>query len=300
MMNITLHQLNVFKKVSELGSVTRAAHALNMTQPAVSNILRQLHTAVGSSLIEILNKKVTLTPSGQHLLAASEQISQILEQASENIALHQAEVRGTLHIATVSTAKYFILKLLGHFKQQYPSIHLRLVVRNRAEILQRIRDNADDFVVMSQLPQDLRIDASVMFHDKLVVGMHPARARTFKAPLTLAELSTQPWIIREPGSGTRHAMLALFKQANFMPPFEMEIDNNESIKQAIMSDLGISILSQHSLELEKRADLIHTPTVEGFPAPLSWYLVKPRGKKLSQLAQQFADFVNQPNRPVSA
>lgn len=295
MMNITLHQLKVFKKVAELGSVTQAAHALHMTQPAVSNILRNLHGAAGTPIIEVLNKKIYLTPAGTRLLAASDQISTILQTTEEQLTQYHEEVRGTLHIATVSTAKYFILKLLGHFKQQHPDIHIRLVVRNRAEILQRLRDNLDDFVIMSQLPQDTSIDSAVIFQDRLVVGIHPKRAQRFHGPQRLAALDQEPWIIREPGSGTRHAMLSLFKRCQFMPPFEMEIDNNESIKHAIMSDLGLSVLSEHSIEHETQAGLLTTLAVEGFPAPLRWYLVKPKGKKLSSLAQRFFDMVNNPH-----
>ena len=290
-MNVTLHQLHVLKKVAELQSVTKAAQALHMTQPAVSNVLRLLNDALEHPITEVLNKKIYLTSVGKILLEASHAIHQTLEEAHSKIQLEQGCLSGTIRIATVSTAKYFILRLLGAFKKEYPQIHIQLTVKNRDEIIERLRQNTDDFVIMSQPPSHLKIDCHPFYEDSLVIAAAPEHRYHARKILTLQDLKDEPWLIREAGSGTRMAMLNLFKKYRFHPTIEMEIDNNESIKQAIISNIGISILSKQSIELEHKTGLIQLLKIKNFPVTHEWYTVKCHGKVLGAIAQQFYDFV---------
>jgi LysR family transcriptional regulator, low CO2-responsive transcriptional regulator len=296
-MNITLHQLRVFRKVAELKSVTKAAKALHMTQPAVSNVLRLLNDALGSPVFDVLNKKIYLTQTGNILLEAGQKIKQTLDETLSKLLLEKGLLTGTLRIATVSTAKYFMLRLLGAFKKEYPDIHMQLSVKNRDEIIERLKHNSDDFVIMSQLPNDLKIEFQPFYEDELVIAASPDHHHHNhhhhhkKKIFTLKNLQHEAWLIREKGSGTRMAMLKLFEKYGFMPRIEMEIDNNESIKQAIISNIGISILSKKSIELEEKVGLIKALDIKEFPVPHEWYLVKHPGKTLSPIAQKFYDFV---------
>jgi DNA-binding transcriptional LysR family regulator len=290
-MNITLHQLQVLRKVAELQSVTKAAQALHMTQPAVSNVLRLLNDALGSPITEVLNKKIYLTVAGKILLEASYTIHNTLEETHSKIKLEQGCLSGTIRIATVSTAKYFILRLLGAFKKEYPQIHIQLAVKNRDDIIERLRQNTDDFVIMSQPPEHLKIDYQPFYEDSLVIASAPEHRYQAGKVLTLNDLKHEPWLIREEGSGTRMAMLNLFRKYRFQPQIEMEIDNNESIKQAIISNIGISILSKQSIELEYKTGLIKILKIKNFPVTHEWYTVKCHGKQLGSIAQKFYDFV---------
>jgi DNA-binding transcriptional LysR family regulator len=290
-MNVTLHQLDVFKKVAELKSVTKAANALHMTQPAVSNVLRLLNDAFGTPVVEVLNKKIYLTNTGSILLDASCKIKQMLDETFSKINLEKGLLTGTLRIATVSTAKYFILRLLGAFKKEHPNIHMQLYVKNRDQIIERLQQNSDDFVIMSQLPNNLKIDHQPFYEDKLVIAASPDHRYHREKILSLKNLQDEAWLIREQGSGTRMAMLNLFTKYNFTPWIEMEIDNNESIKQAIISNIGLSILSKQSIELEEKVGLIKILNIKEFPVMHEWYLVKCIGKNLSPIAQKFYDFV---------
>ena len=290
-MNITLHQLQVFKKVAELNSVTQAAKALHMTQPAVSNVLRLLNDSLASPVFEVINKKIYLTSTGRILLEASDQIRQTLDGALSQINLEKGLLTGTIRIASVSTAKYFILRLLGAFKKEHPDIHIQLVVKNRNDIIDRLHHNADDFVIMSQLPDNLKIDYQPCYEDELVVAAAAEYQFKTKKITTLQQLQDEAWLIREQGSGTRMAMLNLFKKYRINTPFEMELDNNESIKQAVISNMGISILSRQSIELEEKLGLIKVPGIKEFPVAHEWYLVKAKGKKSSPIAQKFYDYV---------
>lgn len=272
-------------------SVTKAAKALHMTQPAVSNVLRLLNESLKSPVIEVLNKRIYLTNTGIILLDASDKIKKTLDETLSKMNLEKGLVTGTLRIATVSTAKYFILRLLGAFKKERPAIHMQLCVKNRDQIIERLQLNCDDFVIMSQLPNNLKVEHQPFYEDELVIAASPEHRYHNEKIFNLINLQEEAWLIREQGSGTRMAMLNLFAKYQFAPQIEMEIDNNESIKQAIISNIGISILSKQSIELEEKVRLIKILDIKGFPVPHEWYLVKCAGKTLSPIAQKFYDFV---------
>ena len=149
-MRITLHQLKVFKTVAQLSSVTQAARVLHMTQPAVSNILRQLEVKFNCQLTEIIHKKLYLTSAGTILLKCCDDVLQRISDAKNEIELMQGSVSGTMRVAAVTTAKYFMPQLLGAFKKLHPHVHFQLKIANREEIIGRLQANMDDFVVMSQ------------------------------------------------------------------------------------------------------------------------------------------------------
>jgi len=293
MMNITLHQLRVFYQVAKANSVTQAAHQLHMTQPAVSNIIRALEKHIDTPIIEVLHKKLHITDAGKILITAFEQIEQHLHEAQTQIGMLKGDMLGTIRIATVSTAKYFIPRLLGAFKTLHPNIHIELKVKNRHEIIERLQLNLDDFVIMSQLPELMAIDHQDFYEDELVVAASNIHHYVKNKKISLKMLGSEPWLIREPGSGTRMAMESIFKKYRIKPNIQMEIDNNESIKQAIIGNIGISILSHQSIDIEQKAGLIQVLNVAEFPVRHKWHLVKGKGKKLSTLAQHFYEFVRE-------
>ena len=297
-MKITLHQLKVFKSVAKLGSVTRAAHELHMTQPAVSNIIRQLADYYDCPLIEVIGRKLSLTPFGNTLLTTCQQLETTLNNTQTEIDLLKGGLTGTLRVATVSTARYFIPRLLGLFKNKHKDIHIKLTVCNRHEIIGRLKDNFDDFVIMSHPPSTIPVDCATFYEDELVTAApstHPsARAKKL---LSLSSLKNDAWIIREEGSGTRYATENIFKKWRFSPKVEMEIGDNEAIKQAIIANMGISVISKQSIKIELKHKLIAQLHVKGFPVKHTWYLVKNKEKTLPPIAKSFYTFVNK-EQPV--
>lgn len=290
-MNITLHQLRVFYQVAKQKSVTKAAVQLHMTQPAVSNIIRALELQLDTPVIEMLHKKLYITEAGKILMGVFEEIESQLQEANTQLNLLKGKIVGTIKIATVSTAKYFVPRLLGAFKSEYPDIHIELKVKNRHEIIERLKLNLDDFVIMSQLPDILSIEHHDFFEDELVVAASCHHVKSTQKNLSLSMLVNDPWLIRESGSGTRMAMESIFKKYRLRPNIQMEIDNNESIKQAIIGNIGISILSHQSVDIEQKAGLVKILDVIEFPVRHKWHLVKSKGKKLPTIAQKFYDYV---------
>lgn len=291
-MNVTLHQLNVLKAVKEHSSITLASHALHITQPAVSNILKQLELSYEYPLTETIGKRVFLTQAGERLVEATEIINCALENASSDINAMHGKLSGTMAVAIVSTAKYFVPRLLGKFRQQYPGVKIKLTVCNRQDAIEILKENASDFLIMSQPPDELAIEKQLFYQDKLIVVASPEKK--FKRKIrTLKDLADEDWIIRESGSGTRIVMKKLFKKYKMLPNITMEVGNNESIKQLIMANMGISIVSKQSIELELQHKLIKILRVEDFPLSHPWYLVRNKGKQSNRLVDEFFLLVKQ-------
>lgn len=289
-MRLSLHQLHVFETIAKTESITQTAKALHMTQPAVSNILRQLETYFSCALTENMGRKIYITPSGKLLANSCKEIRLTLEQIKIQIESLRTGLAGTMSVATVSSAKYFVPRLLGAFKSAYTNIHIELKVQNRSQIIERLQNNLDDFVILSEPPEAMPVDMVEFYEDELVVVAahnHPFINDT----LTLQKLATQPWFIREEGSGTRRAMFDIMKKHKVVPTIAMEINSTESIKQAIISNMGISILSRQSIELETHTGLLRVLSVQEFPIKHKWYMVKHKDKCLSSIAKKFYEFV---------
>jgi LysR family transcriptional regulator, low CO2-responsive transcriptional regulator len=190
-------------------------------------------------------------------------------------------------VAVVSTAKYFVPRLLGTFCRQYPDIDIALEVLNRDGVVQRLRANLDDIYIMSIPPQDIDIERQDFLANPLVVvapGGHPL-AGAKKAPL--ARLAAERFMLRERGAGTRLACDAHFRQQRFKPQLRLELGSNEAIKQAVAGGMGIAVLSRHALGEHLAEDSLAILDIEDFPIHASWYIVQRRGKRLSPIAGVF-------------
>jgi len=290
-MRLTLHQLKVFEAVAKYQSVTIAAKHLHMTQPAVSNIIKQLQIYYRCPLIETWHKKLQLTTYGEVLLKHCKQIEQTLENINEEITLMQGGMAGTIKLSIVSTAKYFVPSLLGEFKKQNNNIHFSLIVSNREEVIKRLMADEDDFVIMSHPPTNKNIEVREFYHDELVVITTPQYLNDFNSISKLADLKNCEWIMRETGSGTRHATEKIFSSYNFIPRIAMEISNTTAIKQLVMANIGLSVVSKQSIQNELKSHSIQCLNLKEFPVKHEWFLVKHPDKKLSPIAEKFYEFV---------
>lgn len=297
-MKITLHQLNVLQAVKTHRSITAAAQTLHITQPAVSNILKQLELNYDYALTETVGKKVYLTDAGEHLVNAADTINEALEKAASDINALHGKLSGTLTVAIVSTAKYFVPRFLGEFQKIYPAIKIKLAVCNRYDAIEILNNNTSDFVIMSHPPKGAPIIKQIFYEDRLVVVASPDMQIKGR-PKKLKDLVNADWIIREPGSGTRIVMKKLFKQHKMSPNITMEVGNNESIKQLIMANMGISIVSKQSIELELEHQLIKILPLSDFPLIHPWYLVINKGKHINRITREFLEFVKQNSNFIS-
>lgn len=291
MIPATLHQLKVFETVARNGSFTRAAEELFITQPTVSSQVKQLTTSVGLPLFEQIGKRLYLTDAGEELLLTCQDIFERLNNFEIKVADLKGTKQGQLDLAVITTAKYFIPRLLGSFCQNYPGIDVALQVTNHQEIQQRMLANKDDLYVVSNPPSDIDLTTRPFLNNPLVVVARKDHPLANKRNIELKELNNQPFIMREQGSGTRESIVDLFTNNNLAVKVKLELGSNEAIKQAIYGGLGISILSEHCLISEGISGDLTVLDFKHFPIERRWFVAYLAGKKLSVIAETFLEYL---------
>ena len=291
MRHTTLRQLEVFEAIARLGSFTRAAEELFLTQSTVSMQIKKLTDAVGLPLFEQIGKKIYLTDAGRELHQTCRGIFEQLSHFDMAVADLKGLKTGKLRIAVVTTAKYFAPRLLGLFCQRYPGVEVSLKVSNRERVLERMAANQDDLYVLGQPPEEVDVIARPFLENPLVVlaPIHHPLAKEKK--IALKRIAQEPFLLREPGSGTRMALERVFVQHGLRLNMRMELGSNEAIKQAIVGGLGISVLSRHTLAPDAPTGQLVVLDVQGFPIKRHWYYAYPAGKQLSIVARTFVDYL---------
>lgn len=290
-MRVTLRQLQVFEAVARLGSFSRAAEEIHVTQPAVSKQVRQLQEEVGLPLLEQIGRQVCLTDAGRELLATCSDWLNTWNRFEQSIADLKGLKQGRLRIAVVTTAKYFMPRVLGPFCGQYPGIDVSLEVINRNRLLERLGQNTDDLYVMGVPPEGWEIENQPLVENNLVVIAPRSHRLARRRRIPFAQLADETFIAREKGSGTRMTVERVFAENGVHFRIRMELGSNEAIKQAVAGGLGLAVLSQSTLG-DPAAEELAVLDVTGFPVRRSWYIVWPRGKQLSVVAATFVDFLH--------
>lgn len=291
MIPATLHQLKVFETVARNGSFTRAAEELSITQPTVSSQVKQLTKSVGLPLFEQIGKRLYLTNAGEELLITCQDIFEKLNNFQIKVADLKGTKQGQLNLAVITTAKYFVPRLLGSFCQSYPGVDVALKVTNHQEIQQRMLTNQDDLYVVSNPAHDIDLNSQAFLNNPLVVVARKDHPLANKKNIALKELQDQSFIMREQGSGTREAIVKLLADNDLSVKVKLELGSNEAIKQAIYGGLGISILSEHCLISEGISGELTILDFKDFPIERRWYVAYLAGKKLSVIAETFLEYL---------
>lgn len=291
MRRYTLRQLDLFAAVARTRSLTRAAQEVHLTQPAVSMQLKQLELAVGLPLLEPAGRGIQLTEAGREFAEHVEEVLERVEHLEEVAARWRGVRSGRIRLGVVSTAKYFVPQLLAQFLRSHPGVDFRMTIHNRGQILEELRANTLDFVIMGRPPEGIDCVARPFAPNLLGVvaaPQHPLSRRRRMKPSALAD---ERFIVREPGSGTRAAMERFFASHRIKLRTSMEMASNESIKQAVIADLGLGFLSLHTVRNELAAGRIVLLDVEGLPVERQWFLVRRAERRLVPAAEEFGEFL---------
>jgi DNA-binding transcriptional LysR family regulator len=286
-----LPQLTVFEAIARLGSFTRAAEELFLAQPTVSVQIKKLTETVGLPLFEQIGKRVHLTESGRELYAACQTIFKTFLHLEDTFSDLRGLKSGRLQLAVITTGKFFAPRMLAAFVQRHPGVEVSLQIHNRQTLIERLADNEDDLYIFANPPQEPEVVTQMILPNPLVVFARADHPLAREKNIPFERFAQEPFLIREPGSGTRMVAQRLFEQRGLKPWIRMELSSNEAIKQAILAGLGISILSRYTLGLDVEQTQLVTLDVEGFPLEHHWYFVYPSGKQLSLVAKTFMDFV---------
>jgi DNA-binding transcriptional LysR family regulator len=296
---ITFRQLETFAAVSRLSSFTKAADALHLTQPAVSIQIKQISETIGLALFEQTGRDIALTQAGEELLKTVRSLDDIWNRFESAIDELKGMKRGKLRVALVTTAKYFLPRMLGDFCKRYPEIDIELEITNREKIIERLRNNQDDLYVMSYPPGDLDIIGRPFLDNEYVV-IAPAAHWAVGRQHTLRELAGEPFLLRELGSGSRHVIDEHMQESNTPLKVRLALASNEAIRDLVASGMGLSVLSRHALGHDPQRDGLAILSVDGFPLKQAWNVVHLRNKILSLPAQAFLDELLNQERSVTS
>lgn len=290
-MNVTFRQLRVFVEVARQSSVLRAAEALHLTPPAVSQQIKEVESQVGQPLFDRANRKMTLTTAGEYFVVYARRLLATLKEADDAMARFRRLESGRLTLCMVSSAKYFLPQMLAKFHAEHPSVDVRLKLGSREQLVAMMSANEVDLCVMGRPPVDFpsRAEPFAMHPHVLVTAPTHRFAQAESVPA--AALASEPFIVREPSSGTRSALQEYLDEYRLKPTFVMEMPSNEAIKQAVMAGMGVSLLSLHTIGLEWTSGLIAAPAVEGLPLMRRWNIVAAAGRQLSPAAEAFRYFI---------
>ena len=286
-MHVTLRQLMIFEAVARHGSVSRAGAELLLTQPAVSMQVKQLEDQIGLKLVDYVAKRMVLTEAGRELRSHAARFVEQTAELAEAMESFRGMERGILRLTAVSTASYFLPRIIAAFTSAYPGVHITLAVVNRDAALATLADNRTDLVISGQPPEESVIAAQHFMDNPLVVIAPPGHALAARKTIELKQLAEETVLLREAGSGTRAAVERHFAshKAGFRPGGEFS--TNEAIKQAVQAGLGLGIVPAQTIELELESQRLAVLPVAGFPVMRKWYVLHRNDRRLTKPATAF-------------
>jgi len=291
-MNYTLHQLQIFLKITETNSITKAAEELHLTQPAVSIQLKNFQDQFEIPLTEVVGRQLYVTDFGQEISIIAQRIINEVQEIQNKTLAFKGELTGRLTLSVVSTGKYIIPYFLSDFLKSNPGVELSLDVTNKVKVLKSLEKNEVDFSLVSILPENFSIYNEELMDNKLFLIANKDFKITKKIynPEFLNELNI---IYRENGSGTRWKIERFFETHNLKINKKLELTSNEAVKQAVLAGLGVSIMPLIGLKNELLNNDLQIIPLKGLPLKTNWNLIWHKQKSLSPVAKAYLDFIKE-------
>ena len=298
-MNYTLNQLQIFLKITQTLSVTKAAEELHLTQPAVSIQLRNFQDQFDIPLTEVVGRKIYITDFGKEIAEAAQQIIDQVHTINHKTLQFKGQLSGRLKLSVVSTGKYVMPYFLTDFINQNSGIELLMDVTNKSRVVESLVNNEVDFSLVSVLPDSPVVEKLDLLQNKLyLVGNSERKFK--KVPYSKALIKELPLIYREKGSGTRQTMEVFFERNKIEVTKKMELTSNEAIKQSVIAGLGYSIMPLIGIKNELRDGDLQIVPVNGLPIRTVWRLIWLKGKKHSPVAASFLNYIKKEKSTIVA
>ncbi len=292
-----MRQLATFHALARLGSVTRAAEEMNLTQPAVSLQLGALEDSAGVPLLARGARGVKLTEAGVLLADYATRILAMCREAGEAMAAHQGILAGTLRLGAVTTAEHLLPGLLLEFVQQHPQVKASLSMGNRAEVVGQLAAQEVDLVVMGRPPAELDTVANSFARHPMAFIAAPHHPLVQASAVSLEDIRAANLLVRERGSGTRTTVEQIFKAADLEFTFGIEMASNEALKQMCGAGFGVAFLSLHACELELKTGLLALIPMPGYPVLRSWQVIRLAARPVPAAASSFERFLIEQGQP---
>lgn len=290
-MNYTLNQLRIFAMIAEKQSITKAAEALYLTQPAVSIQLKKFQDQFEVPLTQVVGKKIFITEFGREIAMAAQKILAEVYEIRHKAQAYKGLLTGKLSVAVVSTGANVLPYFLSGFLHLNPGVELRLDVSNKQKVVQAIADHSVDCALISILPEAVELDVIELMENRLyLVGRTGDRLKV--AQQSKDVISTLPLITREQGSGTRHMVEKFMQQNGLKAQQTLELTYGEAVKHAVLAGMGYAVLPLVTIKNELQNGTLEIIHLDGFPMRSVWSLVKPQSVSSAPVVEAFWEYVS--------
>jgi DNA-binding transcriptional LysR family regulator len=291
-MNFTINQLKIYLQVVESESITMAAEALFLTQPAVSIQLKKFQEQFAIPLTEVVGRRLFITEFGREIAKAAEKILLEIESITYQSMTYEKLLAGKLKISVASTGKYVMPYFLSGFMNDHKGIDLIMDVTNKTLVVKSLENNEVDFALVSTIPKDLKANQLSLLQNKLyLVGSTMFKSDRKKSIREI--LKKYPLLFREPGSATRNAMEEFIIKKD-LPVFKkIELTSNEAVKQSVIAGLGYSIMPLIGLRDALKNEELEIIPIRGLPIISTWNLIWLKSKKLSHVANALLEYLQE-------
>ena len=291
-MNYTLHQLQVFAKVVQTKSITKASEELFMTQPAVSIQLKNFQDQFDIPLTEIIGRQIRITDFGFEIYEMAEKIISEVHAINYKTLSYKGLLSGRLKLGVVSTGKYVMPYLITDFIRDNQGIELTMDVTNKTKVIESLSNGEIDFALVSILPDKLNVNEELILDNELYFVANN-QFKNDKQKLTKEELEMHALIFREEGSATRKVMEDYFEKKNIRATKKIELTSNEAVKQAVIAGLGISIMPLIGIRNEIKNKRLKIIPSSGLPIKTKWRLIWLKNKSMSPLAKAYINYLKE-------
>ncbi len=290
-----IHQLEIFCRVLELKSFSKAAESVYLTQPTVSGHIQALEQFLDTRLFDRLGKKVVPTRAGELLYKYAGQILSLRSEARRELELFLGKVKGDMTIgASTIPGAYILPELIGSFKKNHSDIHITLTIADTMGVIDSLLAGKIEMGVVGAKIEDKSLKYQKLVKDEMVVVVPSGHAWARRRHVDAGELKKETFVLREPGSGTRITSLKAFeklgmnvKELNIIA----EMGSTEAVRQAVKAGIGIGILSRRAVKDDIAAGSLHGLRVRGLDLWREFYVVVFKGRTLSPITSSFLDFL---------
>ena len=290
--SVTLRQLRTFKTVADLKSFSLAAQHLRLSQPSVSYQVKELEEALGLPLLDRLGKSVHLTEAGSILYSYTRRTLDVLDEAAVAFEEMRGIKRGNLRVGASTTVGIYLLPAaLGAFKKLHPGIVISLEIGTRVRVQEQVLLNELDLAVVGPALKDPDLAILPFVSDELVVVAPAGHTLAGRSGLALKDLESQPFVMREPASGSRWSLEKAARKAGAKLNVAMELGSNGAIKHAVESGLGLAVISRYACALELSSRRLVELDIKGFPIRRDWHIVHLRRRRLPASVLAFIAFL---------
>jgi LysR family transcriptional regulator, low CO2-responsive transcriptional regulator len=295
-MNYTLHQLQVFAKVVQLKSITKAALELHMTQPAVSIQLKNFQDQFEIPLTEVIGRQLYITEFGMEVYSMAERVINEVYAINYKTMAYKGHLSGRLKISVVSTGKYIMPYFLSKFIQENRGVELLMDVTNKTKVIESLKNNEVDFSLVSIIPDVGKVNQEILLDNDLYLigsGKQKIKGGARNKLQPSESLKDMTLLFREEGSGTRIVMEKYLEKQNVQEIKRMALTSNEAIKQAVIAGLGNSIVPLIGIRNELQNGQLRIIKTAGLPITTQWRLIWLKNKKLSPVSEAYLQFLKE-------